>query len=54
MYLSWEVGYFDRSLLVYGRGGQECVRCGGEIAKLTVAGRGSHFCPNCQKPPRYR
>ncbi|WP_249121072.1 MULTISPECIES: zinc finger domain-containing protein [Brevibacterium] len=30
------------------------MRCGGEIAKLTVAGRGSHFCPNCQKPPRYR
>ncbi|WP_167197495.1 bifunctional DNA-formamidopyrimidine glycosylase/DNA-(apurinic or apyrimidinic site) lyase [Brevibacterium pigmentatum] len=49
-----ESGYFDRALLVYGRGGQECVRCGTEIVKITVGGRGSHFCPNCQKPPRYR
>lgn len=49
-----ESGYFDRALLVYGRGGQECVRCGTEIAKMTIGGRGSHFCPQCQKPPRYR
>lgn len=49
-----ESGYFDRALLVYGRSGQECVRCGTEIAKMTIGGRGSHFCPNCQKPPRYR
>lgn len=49
-----ESGYFDRALLVYGRGGQECVRCGTEIEKMTIGGRGSHFCPNCQKPPRYR
>lgn len=49
-----ESGYFDRALLVYGRGGQECVRCGAEIEKMTIGGRGSHFCPNCQKPPRYR
>ena len=49
-----ESGYFDRALLVYGRGGQECVRCGNEIQRLTVGGRGTHFCPVCQKPPRYR
>ncbi|MGC3020175.1 MULTISPECIES: bifunctional DNA-formamidopyrimidine glycosylase/DNA-(apurinic or apyrimidinic site) lyase [unclassified Brevibacterium] len=49
-----ESGYFDRALLVYGRGGQECVRCGTEIARITVGGRGTHFCPECQKPPRYR
>jgi formamidopyrimidine-DNA glycosylase len=49
-----ESGYFDRALLVYGRGGQECVRCGTEISKITVGGRGTHFCPNCQRPPRYR
>ncbi|WP_269457372.1 zinc finger domain-containing protein [Brevibacterium sandarakinum] len=49
-----KLGYFDRALLVYGRGGQECVRCGTEIEKMTIGGRGSHFCPNCQKPPRYR
>ncbi|MDN5910742.1 MAG: bifunctional DNA-formamidopyrimidine glycosylase/DNA-(apurinic or apyrimidinic site) lyase [Brevibacterium sp.] len=49
-----ESGYFDRALLVYGRGGQECVRCGTEIAKMTIGGRSSHFCPNCQRQPRYR
>ncbi|WP_193095932.1 bifunctional DNA-formamidopyrimidine glycosylase/DNA-(apurinic or apyrimidinic site) lyase [Brevibacterium sp. FME17] len=49
-----ESGYFDRALLVYGRGGQECVRCGTEIEKMTIGGRGSHFCPNCQNAPRYR
>jgi len=49
-----ESGYFDRALLVYGRGGQECVRCGTEIVKITVGGRGTHYCPVCQKPPRYR
>ncbi|WP_209323310.1 bifunctional DNA-formamidopyrimidine glycosylase/DNA-(apurinic or apyrimidinic site) lyase [Brevibacterium renqingii] len=49
-----ESGYFDRALLVYGRGGQECVRCGTEIQRLTVGGRSSHYCPVCQKPPRYR
>lgn len=49
-----ESGYFDRALLVYGRGGQECVRCGTEIEKMTIGGRGSHFCPVCQKSPRYR
>ncbi|WP_092109520.1 MULTISPECIES: zinc finger domain-containing protein [Brevibacterium] len=21
---------------------------------MTIGGRGSHFCPNCQRPPRYR
>jgi formamidopyrimidine-DNA glycosylase len=49
-----ESGYFDRALLVYGRGGQDCVRCGTEIAKITVGGRGTHYCPVCQKAPRYR
>ena len=49
-----ESGYFDRALLVYGRGGQECVRCGTEIVKITVGGRGTHYCPVCQKVPRYR
>lgn len=49
-----ESGYFGRALLAYGRGGQSCVRCGTEIVKITVGGRGTHFCPICQKTPRYR
>lgn len=33
---------------VYGKTGQPCARCGREIVKIQVRGRGSHFCPKCQ------
>lgn len=36
-------------LKVYGRGGQRCRRCDGTIKKTTLAGRGTHFCPECQR-----
>ena len=36
---------------VYGRAGQECLRCGAEIEKIRVAGRGTQFCPVCQPEP---
>ncbi len=34
---------------VYGRGGKPCRTCGGTLTKKTVGGRGSVFCPACQK-----
>ncbi len=34
---------------VYGRGGEPCDRCGTPIDKIRVAGRGTWFCPNCQR-----
>jgi formamidopyrimidine-DNA glycosylase len=34
---------------VFRREGQDCPRCGSEILKMRVAGRGTHFCPKCQK-----
>lgn len=34
---------------VYHKDGQPCKRCGHEIAKIKVGGRGTHFCPNCQQ-----
>ncbi|MBM7642322.1 DNA-formamidopyrimidine glycosylase [Streptococcus loxodontisalivarius] len=34
---------------VYGKTGQPCPRCGREIVKIQLKGRGSHFCPRCQK-----
>ena len=34
---------------VFRREGEACERCGGEIEKMRVAGRGTHFCPKCQK-----
>jgi formamidopyrimidine-DNA glycosylase len=36
---------------VFRRQGQPCPRCGTTIIKLRVAGRGTHICPHCQKPP---
>jgi formamidopyrimidine-DNA glycosylase len=38
------------NLRVYGRGdkGLPCLRCGGPLVRLTIGGRGSHFCPHCQ------
>ena len=34
---------------MYGKTGEKCVRCGNEIQKIKVAGRGTHFCPFCQQ-----
>jgi formamidopyrimidine-DNA glycosylase len=34
---------------VYRRTGQPCLRCGTPIQRITVAQRGTHFCPNCQR-----
>jgi formamidopyrimidine-DNA glycosylase len=36
---------------VFRREGQACPRCGTIIVKTRVAGRGTHFCPYCQKLP---
>lgn len=34
---------------VFRREGEPCNRCGAEIIKTRVAGRGTHICPRCQK-----
>lgn len=36
-------------LRVYGRAGQKCLRCEGTLQKMTVGGRGSVYCPHCQR-----
>jgi len=36
-------------LIVYGRAGEACPRCGGVIVREVVAGRGTYFCPTCQR-----
>ncbi|MBQ6130634.1 bifunctional DNA-formamidopyrimidine glycosylase/DNA-(apurinic or apyrimidinic site) lyase [Candidatus Saccharibacteria bacterium] len=41
--------YLDLFAKVYGRGGEKCEKCGGEIKKVKVGGRGTHYCPRCQK-----
>ena len=46
-----EAGLFQVRLLVYGKEGEPCRRCGAPIARLVQAGRSSFFCPECQKRP---
>jgi formamidopyrimidine-DNA glycosylase len=47
-------GAFQRRLVVYGRAGEACVRCGAKVVRIVVAGRGTHLCPRCQRAPRSR
>jgi len=49
-----EEGGFQHQLSVYGREGEPCRRCGQPIRRIVVAGRGTHFCPRCQRLPRSR
>src|SRR3989344_856513 len=43
-------GNFTEHLKVFGKQGTLCPRCKkANIQKTRVAGRGTHFCPNCQK-----
>ena len=42
-------GFFQLEHLVYAREGQPCRTCGTPIRKITVGGRGTHFCPKCQR-----
>ena len=42
-------GSHQEHLYVYGRKGEQCRNCGAVIERITVGGRGTHFCPNCQE-----
>jgi len=42
-------GEFQNFLQVYGRDGEPCRNCGLSIERVVHAGRGSWFCPGCQK-----
>ena len=44
-------GNFQVSLKVYGKKDGTCVRCGHHLRKIFVNGRGTTYCPNCQKNP---
>jgi len=45
-------GSMQERFNVYGREGLPCPRCGTPIAKIRLAGRGTHFCPRCTRRPR--
>ena len=46
-------GSYQRRHQVFGRQGEDCVRCGATVRKIKVVGRGTHYCPGCQ-PRRHR
>ena len=41
--------YLEKFAQVFHREGQSCNKCGTEIIKIRVAGRGTHICPHCQE-----
>ncbi|MEW5785015.1 MAG: bifunctional DNA-formamidopyrimidine glycosylase/DNA-(apurinic or apyrimidinic site) lyase [Bacillota bacterium] len=43
-----EQGDFQNRLSVYGHKGRLC-NCGTAVTRITVAGRGTYYCPQCQK-----
>lgn len=43
------VGAFQNSFAVYGRGEEPCRTCGRPLEKARIAGRATVFCPHCQR-----
>jgi formamidopyrimidine-DNA glycosylase len=44
-----ERGFFQIRHRVYMRTGEPCLVCGTPIRRVTLGGRGTHFCPVCQR-----
>ncbi len=42
-------GTYQNYFLTYKRDGQPCKNCGEKIVKIKLGGRGTFYCPNCQK-----
>ena len=42
-------GEFDKHLLIYGKKDKPCPKCGAFIERIALGGRGTFFCPKCQK-----
>ncbi len=42
-------GTYQNYFLTYKREGQPCKNCGGKIVKIKLGGRGTFYCPGCQK-----
>jgi len=42
-------GFFQLDHCVYLRTGKPCRRCGTPIKRIELGGRGTHFCPKCQR-----
>ena len=44
-------GRFQQSLLVHNRENKTCYTCNSIIKKIQIGGRGTYYCPNCQRVP---
>jgi formamidopyrimidine-DNA glycosylase len=44
-----EEGFFQLQHRVYGREGEPCLVCKTPVKRVVIAGRSSHYCPQCQK-----
>ncbi|OGH05932.1 MAG: DNA-formamidopyrimidine glycosylase [Candidatus Levybacteria bacterium RBG_13_35_9] len=44
-----EEGKYQNHFLAYGKKGEKCSTCGGIIQKIFLGGRGTFFCPACQR-----
>ncbi|WP_026584332.1 DNA-formamidopyrimidine glycosylase [Bacillus sp. J33] len=44
-----QIGMFQLELYVYGRKGEECKVCGNTLERIVTGGRGTVYCPTCQK-----
>jgi len=42
-------GRMQERFRVYGRAGEPCPRCGTPVDKIRAGGRGTWYCPNCQR-----
>ena len=43
------IGHYQDYLCVHTKEGKKCPICGDVIKKIRVGGRGTYYCPNCQK-----
>ena len=44
-----EEGFFQLQHRVYSREGEPCLVCKTPVKRVVIAGRSSHYCPNCQR-----
>ena len=42
-------GEYQKHFLVYAQNRKPCKKCGTKIEKIKLGGRGTYFCPECQK-----
>lgn len=42
-------GAYQEHFLVYGRTGKKCFKCKGKIKRIKIGGRGTFYCPQCQR-----